>query len=884
MRVLRRLWVRFIGTLRGARRDDELSAEIDAHVQMQIEDKLRMGMSPQEARRAALVELGGIEAAKEAYRDQRGLPLIDVFLRDVRHAARRFWREPAFHLAVVLVLACTTALCIVIFSAAYAILLRPLPYTDPHRLVRVHETAPDGERWAATAGNFHAWQEQATVFEDLVAFNAQTFELRGARGPERVQGARVSARLLDALGVRPALGRTFLPGEDEAGRADVVLISHRFWMRYFDGDPRVVGKLVPVGASRKRVVGVLPAGFEFPAARSEFSGDAVEMLEPVDWSPEGRTDRGNRTWRVIGRLPEDMSLAEARQGMAIVAKRLAAVHESNRRWGVFVEPLRDSIFGKTETLLWLILVSVGALLLVGCTNVANLLLARGVARQREFALRAAIGGSTGRLCGQVLTESFILALAGATFGLAMAGGALRVLLALAPKDLPRIEHVSIDGTVVAATFGLAAATALLFGALPAWYAGRSRPSDALRSGGRASIGRAGARLQSGLVVGQVAMTAVLLMCAGLLLRSVIALQQVETGLDAAEALTFRVVLDEERYPDEQGGWRFLSELLQRISTLPGVKSAAAVAPHAPFVWSDSVFGFSLVGQSTLEPGQGGGALRYCISPNYFATMGVPLLAGRGFTERDDGNAPPVAIVNAYLARKHLSGLNPIGARLKVVGVPDDVEVEVVGVVGDTRHYGPDTPIQEQLYLPYAQYPSTMTTVVAKTAVAPESLVPLLRRTVAEADPEQAVSNIVTMEQAITGKIAGERLSAALLAAFAAVALLLAGVGIYAVFSYIVGQRTPEIGLRLALGAQPRDVLRQVMASVLRITAAGLTVGLVVTWPATQWLRALLFGVEPSDPLTFGVVAAILFGAALVACLRPARTAMHVNPVSALRGE
>jgi putative ABC transport system permease protein len=571
-----------------------------------------------------------------------------------------------------------------------------------------------------------------------------------------------------------------------------------------------------------------------------------------------------------------------------------------------VTPLDESIFGTTMQVLWTLLAGVGALLLIGCANAAGLLVARGLTRRREFAIRAAIGGGAGRLIAQVLTESLAIVVISAAAGLVLAHSGLRLLLALAPPDVPRLEQVSLDPSVILLMTGVTALTILLVGAAPAWLAGHTRSSDALRAGTRALVGRVAGKLETGLLAGQIVVTVVLLITAGLLLRTAVALQQTPIGFDPAQLLTFRLVLDEERYRGEEGQWIMLADIPERVRALPGVQRVSAVS-HPPLVWGDSMLGFtvddgssgagtngagvhddgamddgSMNARSAREPRRAGDALRYSATPEYFRTLDIPLRAGRVFTARDAADAPPVAVVNEYLARKWLAGRNPVGARLRIAG--QTRSVEIVGVVGDTRHYGLDTAMREQLYFPYAQSPSSSTTVIVKTALPAEAIVPAIRHVVSERDPEQAVSHVLTMPEAIGRKVARQQMSAALLSTFATLALALAGAGLFASVAHAVHQRTAEVGLRVALDARRIDVLTLVLGRGARGALLGVALGLLAAWPAAHQLGALLFGVTPNDPATFGIVTAIVLTLVLLACLGPARRALRVDPTIALRAD
>jgi putative ABC transport system permease protein len=842
---------------------------------------------------------------------------MELPVQEVRVSFRSLAKRPGFALLVVLTLALGIGAPVAIFSLVSGVMLRPLPYEDPDRIVLVWEKPPGRDRFAVSPANFLDWREQNQVFEDMAATMRATVNLTGTGEPERLLGHRVSASFFPILGVQAALGRTFLPEEDQPDGERVVVLSHGLWQRRFGSDPSVVGRAVSLDRESYTVIGVMPRGFR--DFSNIYSTEEVKLWLPYPFASDAPTVRDARRLFVVARLEPDVSLERARGDMDIIAQRLAEAYpeafwrppDSDANWGVRIAPLQQELVYQVRGSLLVLLGAVGFVLLIACVNVANLFLVRVADRQSEVAIRAAIGAERGRLVWHILKESVFLTLLGGAAGLLLARWAVKLLVALSPVDVPRLDQVGIDGRVLAFTLLIAIVTVLAVGLTPALRASKPRLTESLKEGGaRAGTGVGRRRGREVLVVAEIALALVLLVGAGLMLNTLLRLQAVDLGFNADDVLMTRVYLPRSKYAEATGlsergytVWTvrpehtaFVQDVVRRMNGLPEVESAAAVnyPPASGQGWG---LWFEIEGHSPpASPQEGPAAMVKSITPGYLRTMGISLLRGRAFTESDGAGAADVAIVNEAAARQFWGEEDPIGTHVRMQdGVRDDERsFEIVGVVGDVKQAGLDAEPEPILYMPYFQQAKAYVDwqigfrmgiyFVARTRSDPWSLAPAMRRAVWEVDPDQPIREMLTMDEQVGESLSARRFYAYLLGSFAVVALVLASLGIYGVMSYSVSQRTHEIGVRMALGAERGDVLRQVVTRGLLLTVAGMVLGLAGSIGLTRFISSQLFGVGATDPMTFAAVSLLLVGVALAACYRPARRAAGVDPLTALRYE
>ncbi|HSF42212.1 MAG TPA: ABC transporter permease [Thermoanaerobaculia bacterium] len=804
-------------------------------------------------------------------------------LRDLRHALRVLLQTPGFSLAAILTLALGIGAATAIFSMVDAVLLRPLPFAGQDRLVTVWGEVRERNQAHVEVSlqDYEGWKEGNRVFSDLglLAATDSDLALTGGDQPLHVRGRLVSANLFDVLGVRPALGRSFRPEEDRPDSQDVAVVSHGFWQRHFGGDPGVLGKSVSLDGEPHLVIGVMPAGFRFPR-----DVDLWIPAGPLGGAPELKTIR---VFEAIGRLKPGISIEQAQTDMTALSVRLEEVHpQTNQGYRAALYPLVDEILGDTGPALLLLLAAVALVLLIACANVAGLLLARAASRQKETAVRIALGAGRPRLIRQLLTESVLLAVLAAAVGLLLAWLGLRIVTAVGPADIPRLDEVGIDGRVLAFTLLVSLVTAVLFGLAPALQAARPDLTSSLKEGGKSSASRGSRRLRSLLVVAEVALALVLLVGAGLVIRSFLHLQRTDLGFEPESLLTMRITLYGDKRPEPHQWAAFYRDVAQRAEALPGVERASVVLLRplsGPIGWD---YDFMIDGQTPDEQKTNPTSNHERVSPGYFRTMGIPLVAGRDFTWSDGAEAPKVAIVNQSMARRFWPGQDPLGKRLRF-GRPgrEGPWMTVVGIAGDVR-YRELQSVKPDIYVPFLQDPHWAMDLVVRTASDPLSAASAVTAAVQEVDRDQPVSGITTMERALSDTVARPRLRSFILGMFAALALLLAAVGLYGIIAQSVAQRRQEIGIRIALGAGRPEVLRLVLRQGLGLTLAGLAAGLVlaVAVGATGWLATLLYGVEPMDFVTFAAVPLVLLAVAVAASLLPALRATRVDPLTVLRAE
>ncbi|MCA1627989.1 MAG: ABC transporter permease [Acidobacteria bacterium] len=798
--------------------------------------------------------------------------------QDTRYGLRTLLAKPGFTLVAVITLALGIGATSTIFSFVNGILLRPLPYQDSERLVLIDETAV--KRGNSSMGvsfpNFVDWREQNQVFAGVAAYDDRSFALTGGGEPEQLSGAIVSDNTFEILGVKPMLGRTFRPEEDGPDQSDVAILSHGLWERRFGANSGIIGQSIVVNNRARTVIGVMPLGFKFP--------ETAELWIPLTPEMKGWT-RNDHGISAVGRLKPGVTLEQAQADMNAVARRIEEQHPvTNEGMGVNLIPLRDGLVGDYRKALLLLLGVVGLVLAVACANVANLLLARASVRQRELAVRAALGASRWRVFRQLLTESLLLGVTGGVLGLLLALWGLDLLLAAIPVDLPFWMKFNLDWRVLGFAAGMSLLTSLIFGVAPALQAARIDLNETLKEGGRGGAGASRHRLRRALVIAEVALSLILLISAGLMTRSFLRLQQVNPGLNAENVLTLRVSLPSAKYDMPEKRQDFFKQLLERTRALPGVQSAGAISylPLSGGGWGRSL---TVEDHPVLSVGQAPSINHCVITPDYFRAMGITLLTGRDFTDADARDAAKVTIIDERLAREYWPLESPLGKRVRF-GPPEDNEPwhTIVGVVGEVKHESLNLTRRKSVYLPHAQVSIGGMALAVRTQANPESLAAAVRNQVKELDPNQPVTAVRTMSEVISRSVWQPRLYAILFGVFAAVALLLASVGIYGVMSYAVTQRTHEIGIRMALGAQRGDVLRLIIRQGMWLALVGVGIGVLASLALTRLMQSLLFGVGATDPVTFAGVTVLLAAAALIACYVPARRATKVDPMVALRYE
>jgi putative ABC transport system permease protein len=885
MRLLHTIAAGLQSLLRRKKTEQELDEELGAFQELAVEEKMKHGMSRKEAFRAVRLERGNLEITKEIVRSGGWESFVATCWQDLLYAARTLRKSPSFTFVAVLTLALGIGANTAIFSVVYGVLLQPLPYGDSASLILLNETTPRVGTVSVSYPNFLDWRAETSQFSQMAAVSGVGFNLAGINQPEVIRGQAVSPNFLSLLGVKPFLGRDFDPSEEKAGASPVLLLSYSLWQSHFGADPSALGRTIMLDGRGYVIVGVLPPNFRWP--------DKVDVLEPIGvWAAQNSHEAAERSARgdlvVVGRLAPVATFAQARSEMQGIASRLAKQYPgSNDQFGVEMKPIRDAFVSEMRPAILALFGAVIFVLLIACANVANLLLVRGSGRSREIALRLALGASRQRIVRQMLIESFLLALVGGGIGLFLAFAGIRGMTNMIGVDRLSGATVEIKGVVLLFAVGIVAMATFVFGLVPAL---RSTKTDVLANLKEGSAGAGSGALQNRLrgvfVVTELALSLILLTGAGLMMKSLHLLLAVSPGFQPDRVLRMEMDLRSAQYDKDHAVRNFWERVLNQVSTLPGVQSAS-VGTNPPMTDSHDRADITIEGMPLPKPGSFPHPDIHVTSAGYFATMGIPLLNGRTFTEADHENAQLVGIINARLAKEFFSNGDAVGKRF-MLGRPSETEapkwIEIVGVVGDTRLYGLTNPARFEIYAPFLQWPPNEMDLLVKTSVDPAAMTSAIRGAIASIDKDQPIFAVSTMNQLVSDSVSTRRFTLILLGLFSGLALVLAAIGIYGVISYSVAQRTRDIGIRIALGASRRDVLRNVLGLGLRLTTFGLIFGLIGSFAVTRVLSSLLYGVHSTDALTFTSVSLVLLIVAVLASYLPARRAMRIDPIVALRYE
>jgi predicted permease len=868
--------------------EHDMDRELHFHLEMEIEENVRRGMSLTEARRQALVRFGGVEKFKEECRDVRGAPLIESLLQDVRYGARILFRNPGFTLVAVLTLGLGIGANTAIFSVIYGVLMRPLPYKDGNQLVIVQQQAPLAHvlNVPFSVKEVQDYREQSQTLDAVVEHHSMSFTLLGGQEPQRVQTGVVSANFFDVLGVKPLLGRTFVDADDEHGSDAVIVLSYQYWRQSHGGDPGIVGRTFQMNNRPHTVIGVLPPIPQYPNEQDVYMPTSHC---PTRSSEQFMSNRNARMMSVFGRLKPGIPVAQAQADLSTLASNLQKQYPdsypANRGYAASVVPLQEELTRRAKPTFLILLGTAGLVLLIACANVANLTLARLMRREREMAIRAALGAGRGRLIRQLLTESVLLSFAGGVLGLVLAAGGLQLLVSFAARFTTRASEIRIDGFVLLFTLLVSVATGLIFGLMPAFSSDKNLTGALKEGGGRSSAGLKRQRVRNLLIVAQVSVSFILLIWAGLMLRSLIKLQHVNPGFDPERVLAMRISLNWSKYNGNVETLAVLLRTLEKARSEPGVLSAAlgSTFPLNQLGITNGPFnrGFQIEGRPIPDGELLPQADFRTASTDYFETVRQPLVRGRTFSEGDKDKAPLVAVINQATARHRWGDEDPIGRRVSFDR--GQTWLTVVGLVGDVRQYGLDREPPDEIYVPLPQA-GFAGNLLVRTAADPMSIAKLMREAVYEVDSDTAVDRVQTLEQVRSDAVASPRLTAILLAMFAGLALVITAAGIAGVMALSVNQRTHELGVRLALGATPGKVLRMVMRQGMSFVLIGLSVGLGGALLLGRLMSSLLFAVEPTDPITFLAVAFVLIAVAAAACFVPARRVTSIDPMLALRSE
>jgi putative ABC transport system permease protein len=867
---------------RRKRSHGDFAGELQAHLRLETDRLREEGYSEEEARAMARRNLGNITKAQERFYEAHRWLWLDHLIQDLRYGLRQLRRNPGFTAVAIITLAIGIGANTAIFSVVNSVLLQPLPYRDPSRLVMVYHVPPAKSfpgmtRFAVSPANYLDWRRQNHVFDPLAIYGFHGMNLTRRVQPESVIAAKVSAGFFSALGVPPRIGRVFTADEERPGHANEVILGNSFWHAHFGSNQNIVGQHLSFDGQIYTIIGVMPANFQFPGL--------AQVWVPLGWTAKDRAIRSNHNYLVIGRLKNGVSLTHAQAEMNTISSRLAQQYPNDDAgWGSMVLPLRQDLVGDVRPALLVLLGAVGFVLLIACANVANLVLEKIIARRKEIAIRTALGAGRGRVLRQILSESSLLAVAGGALGLLFAHFGVALIVDFLAQKLPRASEIGLDGWVLAFTLVISLLTGVVAGIAAAWHLTKSDLNRALKEGlGRTDSDSGGNRTRGVLVVAEVALSLVLLIGAGLLIRTLWALRNADPGFDPHNVLTFSLAISQAKYPQPAQRIRFFDQLLKQVRALPGVESAGAT-DNLPLAGNNSNWPIAVEGRPAGTLAEQPEVDTCTVSPGYFRTMRVPLLRGRFFNESDRPGTQPVIVISEAMAKRFWPNQDPLGRHLTTAFDPG-ASLEVVGVVGNVKDRGLArlSPVAT-MYVPLFQLSDTVISLVVRTAVDPASMISAVSSAVHQIDPDQPLQDVMSMDDVLNDSLSQQRFSMILLATFAGLALLLATIGIYGVIAYSVSKRTHEIGVRVALGAQRTDILKLVVGEGILLVVIGIGIGIAVAIGLTHILASMLYGVHPADPMTFVGVSLILTGVALLASYIPARRATKVDPIVALRYE